>query len=113
LASNEAENFHIAGDHDTALPAVLAYSHTIEIPVQGTQDVGTADHGGMNNGVVVGVRQHDAGGGAREYDLRNPLRHKIIEILSDFIAGELRGSANTFIGEDPLEFLKEERRHNQ
>ncbi len=53
----------------------------IEIAVQGTQCVGSAHYGCVNNRVIVGIGQHDAGRRAWENDLRDVFGSKIAEIL--------------------------------
>ena len=81
LASNQTKNFYVTCDEYATLPAVVAHRRTVEIAVQGTQDVGTAYNGGVNDRVIVRVGRHDAGSRARENDLGDFLRPKITEIF--------------------------------
>lgn len=55
LAAEEIEHFHIGTDQNTALFAVPEYDRVVEVTIQGAQNISLADHGGMDNRIVIGI----------------------------------------------------------
>jgi hypothetical protein len=51
--AQEIEDGHVASYQNTTLPAVFEDACVVEVTVQGAQDVGSPNHGAMNDRIVV------------------------------------------------------------
>lgn len=61
-STEEIEYGYVAADQNATLRAVFEDAGMVEITVQGAQDFGLTNHGGVNNRVVrVRVQWNDAG----------------------------------------------------
>ena len=55
----EIEDGYVASDQDATRLAVFENTCVMEVTVQGAQNIGSANHGGMNDRVVVRIRWND------------------------------------------------------
>jgi hypothetical protein len=109
--ANEEDLYHPR--RVAVFPTVFADRGSVEIAVQGTGGIGSADHGSVNDRVIIGVGRHDAGGRAREHNLRDVLRSKIDQKFGNLFIGEFRRNSNPLIIEDSLQLPQEEWRQEQ